>query len=223
MAATTHTSDMATTTTTRAAPTSARKRDRSIAGFCLTLAGVGILMGSITAEALFTGAYSTHADTLSRLGGWEELAAGVEQERLTHPNAFLLEQGHTLAGPVSYYLADHATVFLEGSVRPSYYTAAEVAALKGRDAIFIARSVVDIGASLDAAATNLVPYFSRVRFLRRVVLHWGGRSADAYTLYLAEGYRGGLLVMGDGVRGACDSPPPEKDAPPGPQSWFCGH
>jgi 4-amino-4-deoxy-L-arabinose transferase-like glycosyltransferase len=162
-------------------------------------------------------------DTLSRLGGWDELAAGVEQERLAHPNAFLLEQGHTLAGPVSYYLPDHAMVFLEGSVRPSYYTAAEVAALKGRDAIFIARSIVDIGDSLDAAATNLVPYFSRVRFLRRVVVHWGGRPADAYTLYLAEGYRGGLLVMGDGVRGACDSPPPEKGAPPGPQSWFCGH
>jgi hypothetical membrane protein len=37
----------------------------------LTLAGIGILMGSITAEALFSGVYSTHADTLSHLGASE--------------------------------------------------------------------------------------------------------------------------------------------------------
>jgi hypothetical membrane protein len=79
MAATLHSSDMATTTTTRTAPAPARKRDRSIAGLCFTLAGVGILMGSITAEALFTGAYSTHADTLSHLGASEPPNSVVTQ------------------------------------------------------------------------------------------------------------------------------------------------
>src|SRR3954454_23702047 len=71
MAATIHTSAVPTTVPTPPAPTPARKRDRTVAGLCLTLAGIGILMGSITAEALFTGAYSTHADTLSHLGASE--------------------------------------------------------------------------------------------------------------------------------------------------------
>jgi 4-amino-4-deoxy-L-arabinose transferase-like glycosyltransferase len=145
-------------------------------------------------------------DPLKRLGGWDELAAGVEQERRAYPGAFLLAESHIPAGPVSYYLPDHAPVFLEGAMRPSYYTAAEVAALKGHDAIFIARSVVDIGHTLGNAADTVVPYFAKVTFLRRVVLHWGGRPADAYNLYLARDYRGGLLAMGSGFPGARDTP-----------------
>jgi hypothetical membrane protein len=57
----------AATAPTRPAPA----RESKLAGLCLTLAGIGILMGSITAEALFTGAYTTHADTLSHLGASE--------------------------------------------------------------------------------------------------------------------------------------------------------
>lgn len=93
MAATLQNSDIATTTTTRAAPTAARKRDRSIAGFCLTLAGVGILMGSITAEALFTGAYSTHADTLSHLGASEPPNSVVTQPSAAIFNVTMLVTG----------------------------------------------------------------------------------------------------------------------------------
>jgi hypothetical membrane protein len=54
-------------------------RASRLAGLCLTLAGVGILMGSITAEALFRGAYSTHADTLSHLGASEPPDSVVTQ------------------------------------------------------------------------------------------------------------------------------------------------
>ena len=79
MTVTVQTSDGATTTTAPAAPIPARTRDRKVAGLCLTLAGVGILMGSITAEALFTGAYSTHADTLSHLGASEPPNSVVTQ------------------------------------------------------------------------------------------------------------------------------------------------
>ena len=46
-------------------------RSRLAAGTLLTLAGGGILMGSITGEALYPRLYTTHADTLSHLGGTE--------------------------------------------------------------------------------------------------------------------------------------------------------
>ena len=54
-------------------------RESRLAGLCLTLAGIGILMGSITAEALFGGAYTTHADTLSHLGASEPPDSVVTQ------------------------------------------------------------------------------------------------------------------------------------------------
>lgn len=57
-----------------APPDTARRpdgRDRRVAGLLLTIAGVAILMGSITAEALHPGPYTTHADTLSHLGATE--------------------------------------------------------------------------------------------------------------------------------------------------------
>jgi 4-amino-4-deoxy-L-arabinose transferase-like glycosyltransferase len=153
-------------------------------------------------------------DPLKRLGGWDELAGAIEQERLAYPGAFLLAQGHLLPGPISYYLPDHAPVFLEGPMRPNYYTAAAVAALKGRDAIFITRAVGDRGHALDAAAELIAPFFARVRFLRRVLPRWGGRPADVYALYLGEHYRGGLLVIGDGYPGTCDARLPDV-------AWFC--
>jgi hypothetical membrane protein len=54
-------------------------RESRLAGLCLTLAGIGILMGSITAEALFDGPYTTHADTLSHLGASEPPHSVVTQ------------------------------------------------------------------------------------------------------------------------------------------------
>ena len=44
---------------------------RLVAGLSLSLAGIAVLMGSITAEALHPGPYTTHADTLSHLGASE--------------------------------------------------------------------------------------------------------------------------------------------------------
>src|SRR4051794_21451329 len=58
---------------------SAQARESRLCGLCLTLAGIGILMGSITAEALFDGAYTTHADTLSHLGASEPPDSVVTQ------------------------------------------------------------------------------------------------------------------------------------------------
>jgi 4-amino-4-deoxy-L-arabinose transferase-like glycosyltransferase len=174
---------------------------------------------SMTAIVLFQAATAllpipVKFDPLKGLGGWNELAGAIEQERARHPGAFLLAQGHLLPGPVSYYLPDHAPMFLEGPMRPNYYTAAAVAALKGRDAIFITRAVGDRGHALDAAADLITPFFKHVRFLRRVVLHWGGLPADAYALYLGGHYRGGLLVVGDRYPGACDARLPRV-------AWFC--
>src|SRR5579864_9151871 len=61
---------------TQAAPARVGELDRTSiyqrsAGLLLSLAGVAILMASITAEALYPGTYSTHADSLSHLGATE--------------------------------------------------------------------------------------------------------------------------------------------------------
>ncbi|MEU4689883.1 DUF998 domain-containing protein [Actinoplanes sp. NPDC023714] len=76
------------------APAHARPaRATALAGLCLTLAGAGILMGSITAEALFDGAYSTHADTLSHLGASEPPDSVVTQPSATIFDVTMLVTG----------------------------------------------------------------------------------------------------------------------------------
>jgi hypothetical membrane protein len=61
-------------------------RDRRAAGLALSIAGVAILMGSITAEALHPGPYTTHADTLSHLGASEPPNSVVVQ-----PSAWIFD------------------------------------------------------------------------------------------------------------------------------------
>jgi hypothetical membrane protein len=53
----------------RAAPP--RSRDAKVAGVLLSLAGAAILLGFITAEALYPGVYTTHTNTVSHLGASE--------------------------------------------------------------------------------------------------------------------------------------------------------
>jgi 4-amino-4-deoxy-L-arabinose transferase-like glycosyltransferase len=138
-------------------------------------------------------------DALKRLGGWDTLAGAIQEERLAHPGSFLFAQKHEPTGPVAFHLADHPPVFLIGHIRPSYYSAAEVTALKGHDGIFIART-------RDDGVRDIEPYFTRVTPLRHVDMRWGGRPADSYNLYLAEGYKGGLFVVGNGLHAATDTP-----------------
>jgi 4-amino-4-deoxy-L-arabinose transferase-like glycosyltransferase len=138
-------------------------------------------------------------DALKRLGGWDTLAAAIQTERQAHPGSFLFAQKHEPTGPVSFHLTDHPPVFLMGSIRPSYYTGAEVMALKGHDGIFIARA-------RDDGVGDIGHYFTRITPLRRVDMLWGGRPADVYNLYLAEGYKGGLFIVGNGLNAATDTP-----------------
>src|SRR5687768_7906873 len=70
-------------------------RDRRIAGLLLSIAGVAILMGSITAEALHPGPYTTHADTLSHLGASEPPDSVVVQ-----PSADIFDGTMIAAGAV---------------------------------------------------------------------------------------------------------------------------
>ena len=139
----------------------------------------------------------TKIDALKRLGGWKELADAVEAEREMRPGLFLFTQKHEPTGSLTFYLPDHPVVFLMGAIRPSYYTADQVSTLKGHDGLMISRARED-------GATLVRDKFARVTFLRQVVLHWRGKRADAYNLYLAEGYHGGAFVKGDGWNGALD-------------------
>jgi hypothetical membrane protein len=54
-----------------APPAGARPRELRTAGLLLSLSGIGILMGSITAEALYPAVFTTHTNTLSHLGASE--------------------------------------------------------------------------------------------------------------------------------------------------------
>jgi hypothetical membrane protein len=56
-----------------------RSRDAQVAGVLLSLTGAAILMGFITAEALYPGLYTTHTNTVSHLGASEP------------PNSFVLQ------------------------------------------------------------------------------------------------------------------------------------
>src|SRR4051794_12688101 len=70
-----------------------RSRHRHAAGLTLSLAGVAILMGSITAESLHPGPYTTHADTLSHLGASEPPNSVVVQ-----PSAGIFDGTMLVAG-----------------------------------------------------------------------------------------------------------------------------
>ena len=139
-----------------------------------------------------------HLDPLKRLGGWDELALAVQQERERAPGAFLFVQKHDLCGALTFYLPDHPPVFLQSwRLRPSFYSEAQVAALKGGDGLFITRAKDD-GAHL------LGRFFRDVQLLRSVPLVWGGREVERYNIHLAKGYGGGLFVRGDGFKGEKD-------------------
>jgi hypothetical membrane protein len=56
---------------TRATAAQHRARNSKVAGVLLSLAGAAILMGFITAEALYPGVYTTHTNTVSHLGASE--------------------------------------------------------------------------------------------------------------------------------------------------------
>jgi hypothetical membrane protein len=60
-------------------PPRAWSRDATLAGLLLSLAGVVILLGFITAEALYPGVYTTHTNTVSHLATSEPPASVVLQ------------------------------------------------------------------------------------------------------------------------------------------------
>ena len=134
-------------------------------------------------------------DSTSRLGGGAELAAAVNEERHAHPGVFLSVEKHEVMAQLTFALADHPTVFLVGGrFRPSQYDAAQVAALKGHDGLFVAPADIDGVAALKGC-------FQTVRRLREVTLHWGGRPIARYAISLGTNYRGGAFVMGGGLDG----------------------
>lgn len=64
-----------------------------VAGLLLSLAGVIVLMGSITAEALYPGVFTTHTNTLSHLGAGEPPSSVVRQ-----PSAAIFDTSMIVAG-----------------------------------------------------------------------------------------------------------------------------
>ena len=126
-------------------------------------------------------------DPLGRLGGWDRLAAAVDEERQDHPGAFVYVQKHELSGLMTFYLRGHPPAFLAGSAgvpRIPSYDAEDVAGLAGKDALFVIRDGT-------MAVKDASQYFDRMRLLRRIDRSWGGRAIDHYEIWLGEVYRPG--------------------------------
>jgi 4-amino-4-deoxy-L-arabinose transferase-like glycosyltransferase len=131
----------------------------------------------------------TRADSLSRLGGWDRLAAAVQAQRQTHPEAFIFVQKHEVSGLLTYYLPDHPKVFLTGSAgipRIPSYDAGDVARLAGRDGLFVTRASIQ-------GVRDMSRYFDRVELLDSLDRGWGGRVVDRYEIWLGETYRSGTF------------------------------
>lgn len=81
------------------------ERDRKIGGLLLSSAGIVILMGSITAEALYPRTFTTHSDTLSHLGATEPPVSVALQPSAAIFDATMLVAGvFILAGAWLGYL-----------------------------------------------------------------------------------------------------------------------
>ena len=73
-------------------------RDSKIAGVLLSLAGAAILMGFITAEALYPGIYTTHTNTVSHLAASEPPNSVVLQPSAAIFNITMLVTGAMILG-----------------------------------------------------------------------------------------------------------------------------
>jgi hypothetical membrane protein len=84
---------LGTRTITPAGRSSRPGRDRRTAGLLLSLAGTAVLMGCITAEALYRGSFTTHTNTLSHLGASEPPNSVVVQPSAAIFDATMLTAG----------------------------------------------------------------------------------------------------------------------------------
>lgn len=126
-------------------------------------------------------------DTLSRLGGWDELAEAVAGQMKARPDAFVFVQKHEISGLLTYYIPGHPIAFLTGSAgipRIPSYDAGDVAKLAGRDGLFVTRTSFR---GVEDASRNFAT-MTQVASLER---RWGGRVIDTYEIWLGEGYRPG--------------------------------
>ena len=149
--------------------------------------GLGMLLLVYFQMATALLALPPRIDTISRLGGWDGLAAAVDGALRGHPGAFVYVQKHEVSGLMTYYLPGHPKAFLAGSAgvpRIPSYDAADVAGLVGRDGLFVTRANPH-------AVEDEARYFDKMTLVRRVDRSWGGRVIDHYEIWLGEVYRPG--------------------------------
>jgi hypothetical protein len=126
---------------------------------------------------------------MSRLGGWDLLARAVQAEQAKRPDAFIFATKHEVAGLLTYYLPGHPIAFLTGSAgfpRIPSYDAGDVATLAGRDGLFVVKDG-------RYALEDIRPSFRSLSLLASVERPWGGKVADRYEIWLAEGYISGTF------------------------------
>jgi 4-amino-4-deoxy-L-arabinose transferase-like glycosyltransferase len=130
------------------------------------------------------------ADALSRLGGWGDVAAAVEEQRQQHPGAFVIASKHELVGLLAFLMPGHPLIMLTGNAegpRQLNYGKAEIALLPGRDGLFVVR------AGSGYAVEDVGQHFTDLTLVRTVERRWGRRVIDRYEIYFGRDYRPGMF------------------------------
>ncbi|CAA7613149.1 4-amino-4-deoxy-L-arabinose transferase and related glycosyltransferase of PMT family [Candidatus Terasakiella magnetica] len=169
----------------------ASRRGRVLAALALLAPVLGALMLGAVYLQMVTALLPLPAkiDPLSRLGGWDAVAATVGRHLDAHPGAFVSVQKHEMSGLLTYYLPGHPKVFLTGSAgapRLPSYDRSDVAGLVGRDGLFVTKSGTN-------AISDLTPYFDKMVKVEDMDRLWGGRVVDHYEIWLGESYRPGTF------------------------------
>ncbi|RYE88636.1 MAG: hypothetical protein EOP19_00740 [Hyphomicrobiales bacterium] len=112
--------------------------------------------------------------------GWDELAAAVRQEQVTHPDAFLAGTRYTYAAQLGYQLHTSAvTSFNTLTDQYDYWT--DRAELTGQDALIVA----DGAWPIDFARTQ----FATTTLLRTVTIQRFGQEVTRYEIWLGGDYK----------------------------------
>jgi 4-amino-4-deoxy-L-arabinose transferase-like glycosyltransferase len=123
--------------------------------------------------------------------GWKELAAQVSRIASAHPDAFIFStDGYKTSAQLAFYLGTR--VYGPNVVgRPGLqfeYVGDDLAALRGRDALYVHSAPRDFSAARSGQATELAAYFESVEELDPVLIFNKDRVARKFFIYLCRHY-----------------------------------
>lgn len=147
--------------------------------------GGAVLVYAMLAAGLGLSAFTFgRTDPVSRVTGWDTLAAAVAERASAYPGAAILVDDRTIAAAMRYYLRDSGRRVVSWSPPPEDVSVSMIAppvdVATGRDVLYLnGRLAAETVAARFAGATQLAPVFGPMRF-------GGGRALRVWHL---TGYR----------------------------------